>query len=213
MKYGKTIFLLIFLVLCPLALFGYGVSGHARQQLRLIATDLISEALSDSATHLNLPDLPLTLLDHESPMLKQQLDVLVAEGILERDSIVGESYRMGAAGSVLRTTSGARYYRQFGEESERQFGEESESVQFGEAVLERIGEVRLEARSEGNTQGIIHFQWKVVELKEWVWAPAYDNEPRLSRIKSSRQDPIPGKAVVEWQQDQWRLVAMELFLK
>lgn len=204
MKYCQTILLLALLWLFPLAVYGYGATGHARQQLRLIAADMIAETVSRSAMRVNLPELPLTLMDSESPLVKKQMDILVEEGLLQKDSLVGEMREPGPGGWVVRTASGTRY--------SRSPDKQNEAIAFGDAVLTRIGEVRLYPQVDGNTQAEVFFEWRAEHLDEWVWAPAFNREPYLNRIKSSPQNPIKGKARLAWQESQWVLVSILLAL-
>lgn len=204
MKYCQTILLLALLWLLPLAVYGYGATGHARQQLRLIAADMIAETVSRSAMHVNLPELPLTLMDGESPLVRKQMDILAEEGLLQRDNLIGETREPGTGGWVLRTIAGTRYYRAP--------DKQDEAIVFGDAVLTRIGEVKLDPRVGGDTQAEVFFEWRAAHLREWVWAPAFNREPYLNRIKSSRQHPIKGKARLAWQESQWVLVSIQLAL-
>lgn len=203
MKYVKMFGFLICLGAVPMLALGYGATGHARQQMRLLADDVIGQALELTATRLTLPELPLTLMDNEAPLLRNQLDVLVAEGLLQREKVLSETRDLTPLGWVMRATSGERYFRS----PEKQ----GDTISFGEPDLNRIGEVRLNPQSDGATTALVFFTWSVDALAEWVWAPAFDTDPRLNRIKSSRQTPIAGRAELEWRREQWQLTSLQLF--
>lgn len=189
--------------LTPNLVFGYGATGHARQQLRLLAADIIAEVLDLSAARLTLPELPLTLLDNEAPRLSSQLDVLVAEGLVRSDPVLGETRTLTPVGWVMRATSGQRYFLPP--------GKSGDAIHFGQADLNRVGEVRLDHQPDGETVAVIFFTWEVKALEEWVWAPAFDGDRRLSRIKSSQQNPISGRAELVWRQNRWQLKSVNLF--
>lgn len=203
MNLCKNIFLSITLLLYSNSLMAYGATGHARQQLRLIADDLIGATLSSRVMALNLPQMPLTVLDNHSATLKQQLDVLVAEGLLSSERVLAQERELTANGWVQRNTSGVRYY-QASEQS-------GEAVQYGKAELIRVGEVLTDPQGDGSTEVHIYFNWRARQLAEWVWAPAFNEDPRLNRIKASYDLPIRGVAVLEWQSDHWALVSLQAF--
>lgn len=203
MKQSKTVLLSICLLVYPLTLLGYGATGHARQQLRLIAADLVRDNLTDTVMRLRLPDLPLILMEGESPDLRHQLDVLVSEGLMERDAVVGEQRELTPNGWVQRTVSGYRYFRRL--------SEHKEPIYYGSAELFRVGEIIVEPKPEGRTQAVVHFQWRAEQLDEWVWAPAFDEVPKLVRVKESPQKPISATVVLQWRQQQWVLSSMSLF--
>lgn len=200
---GKAVVFSICLLVYPLTLLGYGATGHARQQLRLIAAELVRDNLTDTVMRLRLPDLPLALLEGESPELRRQLNVLVSEKLIERDAVVADQRELTSNGWVQRTVSGFRYFRS---PSER-----SDPIYYGSAELLRVGEVSVDPTPEGRTRAVVHFEWRAEQLDEWVWAPAFDDDPRLTRVKASRQEPIPATATLQWREQQWVLSSMTLF--
>ncbi len=203
MNLCKNIFLSITLLLYSNSLMAYGATGHARQQLRLIADELIGATLSSRVMVLNLPPLPLTVLDGHSATLKQQLDVLVDEGVLVSERVVAQEREFTANGWVQRNTSGVRYYPTS--------DQDGDPVEYGEAELVRIGEVLTDPQRDGSTEVHIYFNWRARQLAEWVWAPAFNEDPRLNRIKASHDLPIRGVAVLEWQTDHWALISLQAF--
>lgn len=203
MKCYKNILLLSALILFSGPVMAYGATGHARQQLRLIALEAIAPAMDDAIMALNLPDLPLTVLDGEHPTLSRQLDVLVAEGMLNRESVVAYQRELTANGWVQRNTSGQRY-----ESSPETI---DQPVMFGHSRLTRVGEVMIDPQSDGQTSARIHFSWQATELAEWVWASAFDQDDRLNRIKASLNEPIQGEAILQWQSNQWVLEGLRAF--
>ncbi|GGX64439.1 hypothetical protein [Saccharospirillum salsuginis] len=205
MTIHKNIFLLLLLLLFSNHLLAYGATGHARQQLRLIASEQIDEALSRAVMTLNLPELPLTLMEGQTPELKHQLDVLVAESLLQRDDVVALQRELTANGWVQRNTAGVRYYRDL--------DRIGQPVRFGNARLNRVGEVMTDPQPDGRTIARIRFSWQAIQLDEWVWAPAFDGDARLNRIKTSLDNPVEGTATLEWQQDQWVLTSLRPFTR
>lgn len=199
----KNIFLLFALLLFSDHLFAYGATGHARQQLRLIADEQIGEVLSQAVMTINLPELPLTLMEGQTPELKRQLDVLVAESLLRQDEVVAVQRELTANGWVQRNTAGVRYYRQM--------DRIDQPIRFGEAQLNRIGEIMTDPQPDGRTIAHIRFSWQAIRLDEWVWAPAFDGDARLNRIKTSLDNPVEGTATLEWQLDQWVLTSLTPF--
>lgn len=199
----KNIFLSIFLLLYSNSLMAYGATGHARQQLRLVAAELIETSLDGRVMGLSLPQLPLTILDNQSAILRQKLDVLVAEGLLLAERIVVEQRALTANGWVQRNTAGVRYY-QASEPA-------NDPIYYGEAELVRVGELVTDVQPDGFTEVRVYFSWRASELAEWVWAPAFNEDPRLDRIKASHENPIRGVAYLEWRGDHWGLTALQAF--
>ena len=189
----------------PVHGYGYGTVGHASQQLRLLASELIKPVLNQQALTVSVPDLPHVVLDTDSQRLRRQLDVLVAEGLLQREAVVAEQRELTPQGWVTRTTAGVQYLPVA--------GVLQPSIRYGEAELLRLGEITLDPQPEGDTQARISFTWRVANLAEWVWAPVFDNDVRLNRIKASRQTPIPGSVELVWDPEVqgWTINELEAF--
>lgn len=198
--------ILLPLCLLPVPGYSYGTVGHASQQLRLLASEWIQPVLSRHALTVSVPELPYVILDTEPQALRRQLDVLVDEGLLEREAVVAEQRELTAQGWVLRTTAGVQYLPVAGvlEPTSR----------YGEAELVRLGEITLDPKSEGDTEAVISFNWQVKNLAEWVWAPVFDGDLRLNRIKASQQTSIPGSAILKWNplEQRWELSGLEPFV-
>lgn len=197
--------LMLTIAIMPIVSYGYGAVGHASQQLRLLAADLIQPVLNRQALTISVPELPFVILDNEPQALRRQLDVLVDEGLLERESIVAEQRELSAQGWVTRNTAGVQYLPVA--------GVLRPTIRYGEAELVRLGEIALDPQPEGDTRARIHFSWQVEDLAEWVWAPVFDRDTGLSRIKASEQTPIAGLASLRWdtRQQRWMLVNLEPF--
>lgn len=185
-----SIAFLLALGVMPVIGHGYGTVGHASQQLRLLASELIQPVLNRQALTVSVPDLPYVILDTEPQRLRQQLDVLVAEGLLQREAVVAEQRELTTQGWVTRNTAGVQYLPVA--------GVLQPTIRYGEAELLRLGEITLDPQAEGDTQARISFTWQVDNLAEWVWAPVFDNDARLNRIKASTETPIPGSAELVW---------------
>ena len=181
---------LLALGVMPVIGHGYGTVGHASQQLRLLASDLIQPALNRQALTVSVPDLPYVILDTNPQGLRQQLDVLVAEGLLQREAVVAEQRELTTQGWVTRNTAGVQYLPVA--------GVLQPTIRYGESELLRLGEITLDPQPGGDTQARISFTWQVDNLAEWVWAPVFDNDARLNRIKASTETPIPGSAELVW---------------
>lgn len=196
---------LLVLGLMPVISHGYGTVGHASQQLRLLAFELINPALNRQALTISVPDLPYVVLDTEPQRLRRQLDVLVAEGLLQREAVVAEQRELTSQGWVTRNTAGVQYLPVA--------GVLRPTIRYGVAELLRVGEITLDPQPGGDTQARISFTWQVDNLAEWVWAPVFDDDARLSRIKASQQTPIPGAAELEWDSavQSWKLTELEAF--
>lgn len=186
--------------------YGYGTVGHASQQLRLLASDLIQPVLNRQALTISVPDLPYVILDTEPQALRRQLDVLVDEGLLEREAVVAEQRELTAQGWVSRTTAGVQYLPVP--------GVLEPTIRYGDAKLTRLGEITLDPQPDGDTRAIISFGWQVENLAEWVWAPVFDGNARLNQIKASQQTPIPGSAILMWdpQEQRWELSELVPFV-
>jgi hypothetical protein len=204
-KRFQVMLLFLTAVLLPLVGYGYGTVGHATQQLRLLAAELIQPVLNRQALAISVPTLPHVILDTEPQQLKRQLDVLVDEGLLDRESVVAEQRELTSQGWVTRTTAGARY--------RSTPGVLSPQVYYGSARLVRLGEVTLDPQSDGATVATISFNWSANVLAEWVWAPVFNADKRLNQIKNSPQEPIVGSAQLEWQvqEQRWDLVSLQPF--
>lgn len=191
-KLSKLAGIAVFLALgvMPVVSHGYGTVGHASQQLRLLASELIRPALNRQALTVSVPDLPFVILDTEPQRLRQQLDVLVAEGLLQREAVVAEQRELTTQGWVTRNTAGVQYLPVA--------GVLHPTIRYGEAELLRLGEITLDPQPGGDTQARISFTWQVDNLAEWVWAPVFDSDARLTRIKASAETPIPGSAELVW---------------
>jgi hypothetical protein len=204
-KRFQVMLLFLTAVLLPLVGYGYGTVGHATQQLRLLAAELIQPVLNRQALAISVPTLPHVILDTEPQQLKRQLDVLVDEGLLDRESVVAEQRELTSQGWVTRTTAGVRY--------RSTPGVLSPQVYYGSARLVRLGEVTLDPQSDGATVATISFNWSANVLAEWVWAPVFNADKRLNQIKNSPQEPIFGSAQLEWQvqEQRWDLVSLQPF--
>lgn len=191
--------------LLPASSYGYGTVGHASQQLRLLASELILPMLNRQALTVSVPDLPYVILDTEPQALRRQLDVLVDEGLLEREAVVAEQRELTAQGWVTRNTAGVQYLPVA--------GVLQPTIRYGEARLLRLGEITLDPQPDGKTQARINFNWQVDDLREWVWAPVFDRDARLNRIKASEETSIPGSATLAWdtQEQAWRLTELKPF--
>jgi hypothetical protein len=194
--------LILTAVLIPLQSYSYGTVGHASQQLRLLASTLIQPALNRQALTVRVPQLPHVVLNTEPQSLRRQLDVLVAEGLIERESVVAEQRELTSTGWVTRTTSGVQYLPGP--------GGLTPDIRYGSANLTRLGEISLDPQEDGQTEARISFEWQVDNLAEWVWAPVFDNDERLNLIKGSQQTPISASAQLEWNPDQQRWILVEL---
>ncbi|WP_028669650.1 hypothetical protein [Saccharospirillum impatiens] len=185
--------------LLPVVGYSYGTVGHASQQLRLLASELIPPVLNSQALTVRVPELPYVILDTESQAFRRQLDVLVDEGMLEREAVVAEQRELTSQGWVTRNTAGVQYLPVT--------GQLQPTIRYGDAVLLRLGEITLDPQTGGDTQARISFSWQVDDLKEWVWAPVFDGDDRLNQIKASQESPIPGSANLVWdpQGQIWRL--------
>ncbi|MEX2365832.1 MAG: hypothetical protein WD601_04460 [Pseudohongiellaceae bacterium] len=197
--------LMLTLGLLPVSGYGYGTVGHASQQLRLLASELIQPLLNRQTLTVSVPDLPHVILDTEPQALRRQLDVLVDEGLLEREAVVAEQRELTAQGWVTRNTSGVQYLPVP--------GVLQPAIRYGEAKLLRLGEITLDPQPNGATQAQISFNWQVDNLAEWVWAPVFDRDAGLNRIKASQQAPIRGSATLVWDPlgKAWRLTELKPF--
>ncbi len=197
--------LMLALGLLPVCGYGYGTVGHASQQLRLLASELIQPMLNRQALTVSVPDLPFVILNTEPQALRRQLDILVDEGLLEREAVVAEQRELTAQGWVTRNTAGVQYLPVA--------GVFQPTIRYGEATLLRLGEITLDPQPDGETQARISFNWQVNNLTEWVWAPVFDRDVRLNRIKASEETPIPGSATLAWdpQEQAWRLTELKPF--
>lgn len=191
----------VLLLILPSLSLGYGATGHARQQLRLIAIELIEAQLTQAAMQLEMPTLPTTLVDGEHERLRAQLDVLVAEGLLDRQPIITTERSLTADGLVTRRLGGYRY--------DRPLMIRQTPLRFGRADLIRTGEIWIKPAASEATQAEVHFHWHADQLAEWLWAPAFDQEARLDRLKNSLEQPLSGIATLVWQDQQWQLSRLE----
>lgn len=198
---GQTVFLSILLFLFPTLTSGYGATGHARQQLRLIASELITPALDETAMRLDLPALPLTLVAGEDEALADRLDVLVAERILQREEVVTIRREASANGWVTRRVLSHRYWRPL----------PLAPVAFGSARLVGVDEVWMQPRAGRDTRVQVRYRWRADALAEWVWAMAFDGETRLERLKASPADPLAGRATLTWRDGRWVLSDLRPF--
>jgi len=194
---AKTVFFSLVLLILPALSFGYGATGHARQQLRLLAISLIESRLTPAAMQFKLPSLPATLVDGEHDRLINQLNVLVAEGLIERQPMIATEQALTTDGLLTRRIGAHRY--------DRPLMIRQTPVRFGHAQLMRTGEIWVTPSATQLTRVEIHFQWIADQLAEWLWAPAFDQEPRLDRLKASVNQPINGVATLVWQDQQWQL--------
>lgn len=203
---GLAVATIVCLGVMPVWSYGYGTVGHASQQLRLLASDLIQPVLNRRALTISVPDLPYVILDTEPQALRRQLDVLVDEGLLEREAVVAEQRELTPQGWVTRSTAGVQYLSVP--------GVLQPTIRYGEAELTRLGEITLDPQPDGGTRAIISFGWQVENLAEWVWAPVFDDDARLNQIKASQQTPIPGSVVLVWdpQEQRWELSELVPFM-
>lgn len=197
----KTVFFSLLLLILPTLSFGYGATGHARQQLRLIAISLIEPRLTAAAMQFNMPALPTTLVDGEHDRLIAQMDILVAEGLMDRQPMIATERALTTDGLLTRRIGAHRY--------DRPLMIRQAPVRFGHAQLARTGEISVTPSATQATQAEIHFQWYADQLAEWLWAPAFDQEPRLERLKTSVNQPLNGVATLVWQGQQWQLTKLE----
>jgi hypothetical protein len=200
-----TTALILTAVFIPLQGYSYGTVGHASQQLRLLASTLIQPALNRQALTVRVPQLPHVVLNTEPQSLRRQLDVLVAEDLIESESIVAEQRELTSSGWVTRTTSGVQYLPGP--------GGMMPDIRYGNASLVRLGEISLDPQDDGRTEARISFEWQVDDLAEWVWAPVFDSDERLNLIKASQQAPISASANLEWnpEEQRWLLVDLQPF--
>lgn len=201
MMTAKTVFFSLLLLILPTLSFGYGSNGHARQQLRLIAIRLIETQLTPAAMQFNMPVLPTTLVDGEQDRLIAQLDVLVDEGLLDRQAMIATDKVLTPDGLMTRNIAAHRY--------DRPLMIQQTPIRFGHAQLARTGEIRVTSSATEATQAEVHFQWYADQLAEWLWAPAFDQELRLDRLKTSPEQPLFGVATLVWQDQQWQLSQLE----
>ena len=194
---AKTVFFSLLLLILPTLSFGYGATGHPRQQLRLIAINLIEPRLTPTAMQLNVPSLPTTLVDGEHDRLIAQMNVLVAEGLMDRQPMIATERALTNNGLLTRRIGAHRY--------DRPLMIRQAPVRFGHAHLVRTGEIWVTPSATQATQAEIHFQWYADQLAEWLWAPAFDQEQRLNRLKGSVNQPLNGVATLVWQDQQWQL--------
>lgn len=198
---AKIVFLFIGVLIYPSFVLGYGSHGHANQQLRLIAISLIEPRLTAAAMDLTLPSLPTTVVDDDQSRLSAQLKVLAEEGLLSRQPILTTERTLTADGWVT-TQQGAWQY-------DRPLMIRNSPVRFGRAQLQRTGEIWVQTALDQPTQVEVHFQWTADHLAEWLWAPAFDQESRLNRLKASASEPIRGTATLIWQNQRWQLAELK----
>ncbi|PTY36922.1 hypothetical protein BGP77_06455 [Saccharospirillum sp. MSK14-1] len=197
---AKTVFVSLLLLILPTLSSGYGATGHARQQLRLIAISLIEPQLTSAAMQFNLPSLPTTLVDGEHDRLIAQMNVLVAEGLLDRQPMIATDRQLTVNGLNTRRVGAHRY--------DRPLMIRQSPVRFGHAHLAQTGEIWVTSSATQATQVEVHFQWVADQLAEWLWAPAFDQEPRLARLKASANQPLVGVATLVWKDQQWQLAEL-----
>lgn len=198
---AKTVFFSLLLLILPTLSFGYGATGHARQQLRLIAINLIEPRLTPAAMQFNMPSLPALLVDGEHDRLIAQMNVLVAEGLMDRQPMIATERALTTDGLLTRRIGAHRY--------DRPLMIRQAPVRFGHAELIGTGEIWVTASATDATRAEIHFQWVADQLAEWLWAPAFEQEPRLERLKASVNQPLNGVATLVWQDQQWQLAQLE----
>lgn len=199
----KTVLLSAALLLFPSLGLGYGTTGHARQQLRLIAIQLIEPRLTPTAMQLNLPAWPVALVEGDQPRLQAQLDVLVEEGVLSRETTVSTERILTEDGWSTRQTAVHHY--------DRPLMIRNSPVRFGRAQLLNTGEIWLHDSANADTEAEVHFQWFADDLAEWVWAPAFDKDARLQRLKASGQQPLSGIATLVWREQRWQLTRLNTY--
>ena len=197
---AKTVFLSITLLIFPAVVSGYGSAGHARQQLRLIAIQLIEPRLNPVAMRLNLPNLPVSLMEGADDRLIDQLDVLVEEGLVWREPMIATERILSSQGLTTRQAAGYRY--------DRPLMLRNAPLPFGRAKLERTGEIWLLPQEDEATRAEVHFLWSAEQLAEWLWAPAFDRESRVERLKSSTRQPLSGVATLVWDGQNWQLAEL-----
>lgn len=199
----KTVLLSAAVLLFPSLSLGYGTAGHARQQLRLIAIQLIEPRLTPAAMQLNLPTLPVTLVEGDQPRLQSQLDVLVEEGVLSRQTTLSTERSLTEYGVSTRQTAAHHY--------DRPLMIRNSPVRFGRAHLLNTGEIWIDSSAELATEAEVHFQWFADDLAEWVWAPAFDQDARLEQLKASADQPMSGVATLVWRDQRWQLSQLNTY--
>ncbi len=152
---------------------------------------------------LNLPALPVTVVEGDQPRLQAQLDVLVDEGVLSRETTVSMERILTQNGWTTRQSAAHHY--------DRPLMIRQSPVRFGTAHLLHTGEIWVHNSAENATEAEVHFQWFANDLAEWVWAPAFDQDARLERLKASADVPLSGVATLVWRDQRWQLSHLETY--